>query len=144
MEMYYIALVMDINNDLIVYKWKGRPSWEEADIIKTDGSWNILLRKVCNDLKLGNRSRVLLALSTATDNMIRAIHMFPEVQFIDVAANLNKQKRDMLFSVVKEATGQCFIVNASVMPCGQQWIFLKVYQTFFSTCMGVSPSHACG
>ena len=56
--------------------------------------------------------------------------MFPEVQFID-AANLNKQNRELLFSVVKEATGQCFIVNATVMPCGRRWMFQKIYQTFF-------------
>ena len=36
----------------------------------------------------------------------------------------------MIFSVAKEAIGQCFIVNATVMPCGQRWIFLRVYQTF--------------
>ena len=61
-------------------------------MIKTDGSLKALLRKVRNDLKLWDRSRVLLALSAATDNMICAMHMFPEVQFIDVAANMNKQK----------------------------------------------------
>ena len=43
-----------------------------------------------------------------------------QVQFINVAANLNKQKRGMLFSVVKETTGQCFIVNATVMTCRQR------------------------
>ena len=97
MNVSYIALVMDSNDDLLVYKGKGRPSREESEMIKTDGSLKTLLRKVCNDLKLGDRSCVLLALSAATDNMIRAMHMFPEVQFIDVAANMNKQKRDMLF-----------------------------------------------
>ena len=70
---------------------------EESKMIKTDGNLKTLLRKVRNDLKLGDSSCVLLALSVATDNMIRAMHMFPEVQFIDVAANMNKQKRDMLF-----------------------------------------------
>ena len=38
METSYIALVMDSNNDLLVYKGKGMPSQEEAEIIKTDGS----------------------------------------------------------------------------------------------------------
>lgn len=90
-----------------------------------------MLRKGCQDLKLGDTSCVLLALSAVTDTMISAMHMFPEVQVIDVAANINKQKCNMLFSIVKEATGKCFIVNAIVMPCGQRWIFLNVYQTFF-------------
>ena len=97
MNVSYIALVMDSNDDLLVYKGKGRPSREESKMIKTDGNLKTLLRKVRNDLKLSNNSCVLLSLSVATDNMIRAMHMFPEVQFIDVAANMNKQKRDMLF-----------------------------------------------
>ena len=57
--------------------------------------------------------------------------MNPEVLFLDVAANMNSQKREMFFAVVKGATGQTFIVNATVMPCGQGWIFLKIYETFF-------------
>ena len=64
--------------------------------------------------------------------MIRAMHMNPEVQFLDVAANMNSLKHEMFFAVVKGATGQTFIVDATVMPCGQGWIFLKIYETFSS------------
>ena len=35
-------------------------------------------------LQLNNTDLVLLALSVASDKMIRTMHMFPEVQFIDV------------------------------------------------------------
>ena len=127
----YVALVMDQNDNLLVYKGKGRHSEAEMKTINTHGDLRPLLRKLRSELKLEDTNHVLLALSVATDNMIRTMHMFPEVQFIDVGANFNAQNRDILFCVVKSATGQSFIVNVTVMPCGQRWIFLKIYQTFF-------------
>ena len=127
----YIALVMDKNDNLLVYKGKGRHSAEETKMIESKGNLKPMLRDLRKKLQLNNTDLVLLALSVASDKMIRTMHMFPEVQFIDVAANLNKQNRELLFSVVKEATGQCFIVNATVMPCGRRWMFQKIYQTFF-------------
>ena len=117
-KISYVALVMDKNDDLLVYKGKGRHSEAETLTIKTHGNLRPLLRKLRTDLQLNDCNLVLLALSVATDNMIRTMHMFPEVQFIDFAANLNSQNRDILFSIVKETTGQSFIVNATVMPCG--------------------------
>ena len=131
MNTSYIALVMDEKDNLLVYKGRGRPSKQETEEIKANGHLKKQLRKVRRELKLQDTSRTLLALSVATNSMIRTMQMFPEVQFIDVAANMNKQKRDVLFSVVKEATGETFIVNMTVMPCGRRWIFQKIYQSFF-------------
>ena len=105
MKISYIALVMDENDNLLIYKGKGRPSREETETIAADGSLKKYLHKICNDLKLKDTKHVLLALSVATDKMTRAMHMYPEVQFIDAAANMNRQKRDVLFSVVKQNTG---------------------------------------
>lgn len=136
MNISYIALVMDDKDNLLVYKGRGRPSKQEMDEIEANGDLKKQLRKVRRELKLKDTSRTLLALSVATNNMIRTMQMFPEVQFIDVAANMNKQKRDVLFSVVKEATGETFIVNMTVMPCGRRWIFQKNYQSFFKFLYG--------
>ena len=131
MNASYIALVMDEQDNLLVYKGKGRHTLKEANIISTDGDLRKKLAKLRRTLKLTKTCQVLLGLSVATDNMIRAMHMNPEVLFLDVAANMNSQKREMFFAVVKGATGQTFIVNATVMPCGQGWIFQKIYETFF-------------
>ena len=49
---------------------------------------------------------------------------------------MNRQKRDILFSVVNEASGQTLIVNLTVMPCGQRWIFQTIFQTFFKFLFG--------
>ena len=105
MNLSYIALFMDKNDDLLVYKGKGRHSQEETQMNEAKGNLKALLRNLRNKLKINNTDLVLLALSVASDKMIWMMHMFPEVQFLDVAANLNTQNRDILFSVVKEATG---------------------------------------
>ena len=70
---------------------------------------------------------ILLRLAIATDEMQRHVHMFPEVMFLDVIANTNRQKRNLFLMVVKDASGKMFIGNASVLLCGQKWIFTKLY-----------------
>ena len=127
----YIALVMDENDNLLVYKGKGRHTREESEEILANGDLKQQLAEVRADLKISGTNYVLLALSIATDLMIRAFHMNPEVIFLDAGANMNRQKRDLLFAVIKEATGHSFVVNATVMPCGRRWIFHKVYRNFF-------------
>ena len=131
MDASYIALVMDEKDNLLVYKGKGRHTRDDAQSIATDGHLRKKLSKIRRTLKLSKTSHILLALSVATDGMIRAMHMNPEVQFLDVAANMNSQKREMFFAVVKGPNGKTYITNATVMPCGRGWIFLKIYQTFF-------------
>ena len=74
---------------------------------------------------------ILLSITTVDDDMTRYVPMFPEVFFIDVIANTNRQKRDLFLMVVKDATGECFIGNAVLLPCGQLWAFTKIYRYFF-------------
>ena len=75
----YIALVMDADDNLLVYKGKGRPTRAESESIMADGDLRQHLADIRTDLKVTGTSLVLLALSVATDAMIRAFHMFPEV-----------------------------------------------------------------
>ena len=131
MKVSWCALVMDKHDNLIVYRGKGRPSKSDSESVRINGNLRRELNKVRKDLKLGKGDDILLALSVATDEMIRAMQMHPEVQFFDVMANVNKQKRDMFLSVLKSSNGGCFIGNLTVLPCQQRWIFLKIYQTFF-------------
>ena len=79
---------------------------------------------------MNNHSEILLSLSIADDDMQRAVHMFPEVFYMDVISNTNRQKRDVFVLVIKDASGETHIGNASVLPCGQLWIFLMVYEKF--------------
>ena len=131
MKVSWCALVMDKHDNLIVYRGKGRPSKSDSESVRINGDLKRELNRVRNALKLGKGDNILLALSVATDEMIRSMQMHPEVQFFDVMANVNKQKRDMFLSVLKAASGGCFIGNLTILPCQQRWIFLKIYQTFF-------------
>ena len=33
--------------------------------------------------------------------------------------------------VVKDASGQCHVGNITVIPSGQLWVFMRIYETFF-------------
>ena len=78
-----------------------------------------------------NGQEILLSITIADDDMIWHVHMFPEVMFMDAIANTNRQKRDLFLIVVKDASGEYFIGNATLLPCGQLWMFTKLYQYFF-------------
>ena len=95
-----------------------------------------------NDLKLelmslvkemGYRkgTEILLALSIATDDMVRHVQMFPEVFYLDVTSNTNRQKRNLFLMVVKDASGETFIGNGTVVPSEKRWVFHRVYHDFF-------------
>lgn len=97
MGISYIALVSEPDDELLVYKGKGQPPRKEMQTISADGNLKKHLRHLHRDLKLQDSSRILLALSVSTTNMICTMYMFPEVLFVDAAANMKRQKRDIFF-----------------------------------------------
>ena len=123
---------MDKNNNLWVYKNKGRRSTkEESRLMKCDKAMKKELTRMKAEMSFKEGTEILLALSVASDDMIRSVHMFPDVFYLDVTANTNKQKRELFLLVTKDANGQTFIGNATVIPSGKRWVFLKIYQVFF-------------
>ena len=76
-------------------------------------------------------TEIIVAISMASDKMMHAVHMFPEVFYGDVTNNTNRQKRDLFLMVVKDVNGQTFIGNATFIPSGQHWVFMTIYQSFF-------------
>ena len=137
----YCARVMDQTDNLIIYKGRDRPTKEEMKSLTVHGNFRKELSSFRKDLALNDGQEILLALSVATNEMIRSVQMHPEIQFMDTAANLNKQKRSTYFSIVKHSNGQCFIGNITVLPCEQQWIFYKIHELFVSSCTGRRPFH---
>ncbi len=89
------------------------------------------LRQLKEDMKYKDGTEILLALSIASDEMTRHVHMFPEVFYLDVTANTNKQKRDLFVMVMKDASGETFVGNLTIIPSGQLWVFMRIYETFF-------------
>ena len=68
-------------------------------------------------------TEILRALGIATDEMMRHVHMFPEIFYMDVTCKLNRQKRDLFVMVVKDAYGEAFPGNITAVPSGQRWVF---------------------
>ena len=77
--MSHVCLTMHPNGNLLVYKNCGRPTAEEAKIIKCTNSLRAELRKLKKEMGYAKRTKILLALGIATDEMMRYVHMFPEI-----------------------------------------------------------------
>ena len=120
---------MDKNLDLNVYKNRGRPT--NAEKIKTIPKLKKDLAALRKELNYGDGTEILLAISLATDDMTRHVAMYPEVFYLDVTANTNKQKRDLFLMIVKDANLQTFVGNLTVIPSGQRWVFSIIYKSFF-------------
>ena len=116
----YYALYMDKNDDVFAQKCRGRPSSRQSEELRTHGVLKSELRQLRKDLSMENGTEILLSFSIATTDMQRAVHMHPEVIYMDVISNSNKQKRDLFLLVVKDASGETNIGNASVLPCGKK------------------------
>ena len=57
------------------------------------------------EMSLKDQTEILLAISVASDDTIQSVLMFPEVFYMDVTANTNKQKRKLFLMVVRDANG---------------------------------------
>ena len=132
MNISHVSLVMSKDGDLIVYKNKGRPTKAQTESIKMNGNLRHELAKLKKKMKYKDGTEILLALSIASDEMIRAFHMFPEVAYLDVTSNTNKEGRDLFLMVGKEADGSTFIANATIIPSQQRWVFKKYIISFLS------------
>ena len=89
------------------------------------------LKRLKNEMKYKDGTEIVLLISIASDEMIKVVHMNPEVMYIDVTANTNRQKRVLFLMVVKSACGSSFIGNATFLPCGKKWVFMKIFQIAF-------------
>ena len=76
-------------------------------------------------------TEILLSLSAAEDAIMRVVHMFPKVIYMDVMSRTNKQKRVLFLMVVKDGNGKTFVGNITIVTSQQRWVFMKIYQTFF-------------
>ena len=54
--------------------------------------------------------------------------MFPEIFYLDVTANTNKQKRDLFLMVVKDSNGSVYVGNTIIIPAGKRWLYDMIYK----------------
>ena len=135
---------MDEALDLNVYTHRGRPSNVEKR--RTSREQKEQLRELKEKMKYNEGTEILLAVSVATDSMMRHVSMFPEVMFFDVTANTNSLKRDLFLMVIKDSNNETFIGNATVIPSGQRWVYLMIYKDFLRELYGdttISRNRLC-
>ena len=109
MGVSHVSLCMKPNGDIFVYKNRGRPTTEEVVLFSFPKKMKKELKRMKKEMSFKDETEILLAISVASDDMIRSVHMFPEVFYMDVTANTKKQKRDLFLMVVKVANGETFI-----------------------------------
>ena len=128
---------MSPDDNLFAYRGRGRPGSRSTQL-----SVSAFLKKELRDLRkkmtYKKGAEILLAVSTASDEMVRAVHMFPEVFYMDTTAKTNRQNRDLFLMVVKNRTGKTHIANVTVVPSLRKWVFLKIYQHFFVELYGTA------
>ena len=81
----HVCLTMKANNDLYVYTNRGRPTQTSHKISASENTKKEL-RKLRKEMAFNEGTEILLALSMASDQMIRHVQMFPEVWLMDVTA----------------------------------------------------------
>ena len=120
MGVTHVSLSMKPNRDLWVYKNRGRPTGEEVGKLKCPKKMRKELKRTKKEMNFEMRQRFFIA----SDEMARSMHMFPEVFYMDVTAKTNEQKRELFLMVVKDATGEPFIINAtSSLPTRDEYSF---------------------
>ena len=69
------------------------------------------LNQLKKDMNHTESTEILLAISLASDEMMHAVHMFPEVFYGDVTGNTNRHKIDLFLMVVKMQTVKPLLVT---------------------------------
>ena len=123
------------DGNLLSYRGKGRPCKTPSKIPVSRYLKN-QLRALRKKMEYRPGTEILLAVSLATDEMVRAVHMFPEVFYMDTTAKTNRENRDLFLMVVKNRNGKTYIGNVTVVPSLRKWVFLKIYQHFFLALYG--------
>ena len=105
MNISHVSLVMTKDSDLMVYKNKGRPTKAETESIEVNGDLRKELGMLKRKMKYKDGTDILLAVSIASDEMIRAFHIFPEVAYLTSRLSLMR-KDEICFSwLEKTLTG---------------------------------------
>ena len=93
--------------------------------------------------------------------MVPAVFVFPEVAYMDVTSNTNKEGRYLFLMMVKDSNEETFVGNVTIMPtstnsssptktrkprqCYPQQpshVFLKIDRSSSVSCMGTLVCHA--
>ena len=76
----------------VTFKSKGRPTQEEQTVMDCPKKMRAELAKLNHEMCFEEGTEILIALFISSDQMLRHVHMIPEIWFVDVTANLNRLK----------------------------------------------------
>jgi hypothetical protein len=85
------------------------------------------IQELRRDFSFDSKSKMVLLLSFATDEMIKEVQKNPEVWFMDVTSGANIQKRDLFIMVVRKPDGTCFMGNVTLIPSGKVQSMCNIY-----------------
>ena len=80
--MIYIVLIMSPDANLFAYRGRGRPNARSSQLPISA----FLQKELCRlhrEMAYKKGAEILLAVSAASDEMVRVVHMFPQVFYID-------------------------------------------------------------
>jgi hypothetical protein len=133
----YLAVYDDPETGLMMYRNKGRPSKREAAMkLNCPEHVQEAAKQTRKELSYDDGKKLMLLFSLATDEMIRLVMMYPEVIFMDVTGQTNRQKKDLFIAAIKDSVGQVFPGNITVIPSGKAWVFMLIFQHAFPFLFG--------
>ena len=90
---------------------RGRPS-----LLNVDPNIQGDIKDLRQSLTFDSKTKLVLLLSFATNEMVKRTMMYPEVYFMDCTRRANRQKRELFISVVRSPSGKCYMSNVTVIP----------------------------
>lgn len=97
---------------------RGRPM-----VLNVDPNIQSDIKDLRQSLTFDSKTKLVLLLSFATNEMVKRTMMYPEVYFMDCTGRANRQKRELFISVVRSPSGKCYMSNVTVIPSGDLILF---------------------
>lgn len=95
---------------------RGRPPVTTQ--LTVDDTVKMEIKKLRKELSFDSKTKLVLLISYATEEMVKVTMMYPEVFFVDCTGRANRQKRDVFVMVVRAPQAKCHIGNITIMPSG--------------------------
>ncbi|MGH7974394.1 MAG: hypothetical protein ACREBR_02615 [bacterium] len=84
-------------------------------------------RRIREELEISDSQSLLLAVAWVTDGERRLLSMHPEVLFMDVTMQTNKEKRGLFLVAGKDGNSKGFTGARIFLPSEQRWVFHWVF-----------------
>ncbi|MGH7955280.1 MAG: hypothetical protein ACREOZ_04900 [Gloeomargaritales cyanobacterium] len=122
-----MMLTDEAGSGLCVTTSKGRPRRTRVSIEDELLQKSYQERRIREELQLSDSQSLLLAVAWVTDSERRLINKHPEVLFMDVTAQTNKEKRGLFLVAGKDGNSKGFTGARIFLPSEQLWVFHWIF-----------------